>query len=38
VSPIAWQTLQLITNTGGVIQVGDTNATNLERFYRVGVQ
>jgi hypothetical protein len=39
VPPIAWQDLQTITSTGGVVQVTDPNAPNAgTSFYRVGVQ
>jgi hypothetical protein len=36
--PIAWQNLQTIISTGGVVRVKDTNATRGTSFYRVGVQ
>jgi hypothetical protein len=39
IPPIAWQDLQTITSTGGVVQVTDPNAPNAgTSFYRVGVQ
>ena len=36
--PIAWQNLQMITSTGGLIQLSVTNATNETGFYRVLAQ
>jgi len=38
VPPVVWQNLQTITSTGGVVQITDATATNVTRFYRVGVQ
>lgn len=37
-SPTTWLTLKSLTSTGGMVQITDTAATNMARFYRVKAQ
>jgi len=38
VAPVIWQTVKVLTGTGGIVQVADPGATNGSRFYRTRTQ